>query len=72
MCKHSQPKWHCHFGSSSLDRFSVKIAKTRSPLSVSIAMASMSMEFDTIVPEESQGPMPAAVAAETCGGSDER
>ena len=71
MCKHSQPKWHCHFGSSAFDHASEKNLKVylSTPSICAIAMSGAPMNLDRVIPEAAQGSIPVEAPTTLASGS---
>ena len=71
MCKHSQPKWHCHFGSSAFDHASEKNLKVflSTPSTCAIAMSGAPMNLESVIPEAAQGSIPVEAPTTLASGS---
>ena len=72
VCKHSQPKWHCHFGSRAFVHVSEKNLKgifLPTPSICATAMSDAPVSFDRVIPEETQGPMPVEAPTTLASGS---
>ena len=71
VCKHTQPKWHCHFGSSAFDHASEKNLKVflSTPSICAIAMSGAPMNLESVIPEAAQGSIPVEAPTTLASGS---